>query len=60
VDLHIIPFIGGTRLSQLTVPAVRAFEDRLLDEGRSEAMARKVLARARSLNVDSARDSLSC
>jgi integrase len=52
VDLHIVPFIGGTRLSQLTVPAVRAFEDRLLDEGRSEAMARKVLASLSSILTD--------
>src|SRR5215510_10808824 len=29
VDLHIAPILGGLRLSQLTVPLVRGFEDRL-------------------------------
>jgi integrase len=41
VDLHIVPFLGGLRLSQLTVPIVRGFEDRLRREGRSSAMVRK-------------------
>jgi integrase len=52
VELHILPFIGGTRLSQLSVPAVKAFEDRLLDEGRSAAMVRKVLASLSSILTD--------
>src|SRR5262245_49289012 len=29
LDLHIVPMIGALRLSQLTVPLVRSFEDRL-------------------------------
>jgi integrase len=42
LNLHIAPLIGSNRLSQLTVPAVRAFEDKLrLD--RSPAMVRRVL-----------------
>jgi integrase len=41
VDLHIVPLIGGVKLSQLSVPMVRAFED-ALRKGRSPAMVRKV------------------
>src|SRR5512132_2826678 len=33
--LHIAPFIGGVKLAQLTIPLVRAFEDRLRREKRS-------------------------
>jgi integrase len=42
VDLHITPFLGALRLSQLTVPLVRGFEDRLRQDGRSPIMVRKV------------------
>lgn len=52
LDLHIAPFIGATLLSRLTVPAVRAFEDTLIDEGRSPAMVRKVLVSLGSLLAD--------
>jgi integrase len=41
--LHIVPFIGRVRLAQLTIPLVRAFEDRLRRENRSPAMVRKIL-----------------
>jgi integrase len=41
VDLHIAPILGGLRLSQLTVPLVRGFEDRLRRDGRSPVMVRK-------------------
>jgi integrase len=41
VDLHIIPMLGALRLSQLTVPLVRGFEDRLRRDGRSPVMVRK-------------------
>ena len=41
LDLHIVPLIGAVKLSKLTAPMVRAFEDKLrLD--RSPAMTRKV------------------
>jgi integrase len=43
LDYHIVPFLGGVRLADLTVPLVRAFEDRLRTEGRSPAMIRRVL-----------------
>jgi integrase len=39
---HIVPLIGGTKLSRLTVPTIRAFEDRLRQD-HSAAMVRKVL-----------------
>ncbi len=35
VDLHIVPFIGAKKLSELNVPAVNAFADTLRDNGRS-------------------------
>jgi integrase len=41
VELHIIPILGALRLSQLTVPLVRGFEDRLRRDGRSPIMVRK-------------------
>jgi integrase len=51
LDYHIVPLIGGTKLSQLTVPAVRAFEDRLA-KGRSPAMVHKVLRSLGSIVAD--------
>jgi integrase len=39
-DLRITPILGTLRLSQLTVPLVRGFEDRLRGDGRSPAMVR--------------------
>ena len=39
--LHITPILGALRLSQLTVPVVRGFEDRLHRNGRSSAMVRR-------------------
>jgi integrase len=52
LELHIAPFIGSTLLSRLTVPAVRDFEDKLLDEGRSPVMARKIIGGLGSLLAD--------
>jgi integrase len=40
--LHITPILGALRLSQLTVPLVRGFEDRLRQDGGSPAMVRNV------------------
>src|SRR5215471_5358325 len=40
-ELHIAPVLGTLRLSQLTIPLVRGFEDRLRRDGRSPAMVRK-------------------
>lgn len=41
VRLHIVPFIGGTKLSQLTAPAVNLWQDALRKAGRSPATIRK-------------------
>jgi|tagenome__1003787_1003787.scaffolds.fasta_scaffold20986539_2 integrase len=43
VLLHINPFIGAKKLSELTAPAVAAFADRLREEGRSAEMIRRVV-----------------
>ncbi|ESZ70586.1 integrase [Mesorhizobium sp. L103C119B0] len=53
LKLHIEPFIGTTLLSQLTVPAVREFSDKLREHGRSQAMIRKVLGSLGALLSDS-------
>jgi len=42
VELHINPFIGGAKLSQLTAPMVRQFEDQLRRD-RSPDMVRRVV-----------------
>jgi integrase len=52
LDIHIVPFVGDTRLSALSVPGLRAFEERLTDEGRSPAMVRKILVSLGSLLAD--------
>ena len=49
---HILPFIGETLLSKLTVPVAREFEDRLRQEGRSTAMVKKVLTSLSSIMAD--------
>jgi integrase len=41
LDTHIVPFIGSMKLSDLTVPLIRAFEDKLRDAGRSPMMVRR-------------------
>jgi integrase len=43
VDLHIVPFIGAKKLSDLTVPAVSNFADRLREVGRSAEMIRRAV-----------------
>jgi integrase len=43
VKLHIVPFIGAVKLSELTVPAVSAFADRMREAGRSPEMVKRVV-----------------
>jgi integrase len=50
--LHIEPFIGDTLLSKLTVPAIREFEDKLRQEGRSPVVTKKVLTSLGSILSD--------
>lgn len=50
--MHLEPFIGTTLLSQVTVPAVREFADRLHANGRSQVMVRKILGSLSALVAD--------
>ncbi|WP_281930909.1 tyrosine-type recombinase/integrase [Roseibium album] len=52
VRLHIKPFIGSLKLSKITVPAVRAFQDELRDNGRSAAMNSRVTVSLGSILSD--------
>ena len=52
LDLHITPFLGRTKLSKLTVPAIRAFADQLHAAGRSATMVRYVIRSLGSLLAD--------
>ena len=49
---HIVPFIGGIRLTELSAQTVRKLEDRLREEGRSPVMVRKVIGSLGSLLAD--------
>ena len=51
LDKHIIPLIGAVKLSALTVPMARAFEDRLRAD-RSPAMVRKIMGMLGSVLAD--------
>jgi integrase len=52
VALRIVPILGGLKLSQLTVPLVRGFEDRLAADGCSPVMVRKARRLLGSLIAD--------
>jgi integrase len=52
IELHIVPFLGSTPLSELTLPMVRDFIDQLRRAGRSPAMVKKVLVRLGSMLAD--------
>ena len=52
VELRIVPVIGALRLTQLTVPLVRGFEDRLAADGCSPVMVRKTRRLLGSLIAD--------
>lgn len=41
--MHILPFIGAKKLSEMHAPSVNAFADRLREEGRSPSMVRRVV-----------------
>ena len=52
LERHIVPLIGHVKLADLTVPAVRAFADKLRDYGRSPAMIRKAIGDLGSILAD--------
>ena len=49
LELHIVPFLGTTKLSALTVPLIRDFADKLQAQGRSTVMVKRVLISLGSL-----------
>ena len=52
VKYHINPLIGPVKLSQLSIPRVRAFEERLREEGRSPYLVRAVLRSVGAIIAD--------
>lgn len=58
IDLHIVPFIGETKLSALTPTAVHSFTDRLHEEGRSANMIRRVVVSLGSIFKEARRRGL--
>ncbi|RVG83232.1 tyrosine-type recombinase/integrase [Sinorhizobium meliloti] len=50
--IHIVPFIGASKLPSLSIAKIRAFEDQLREAGRSAAMIKKVLVSLGSLLAD--------
>jgi len=42
LDVHIVPYLGRMRLSQLSAPLIREFEDKLRHGNRSLAIIRRV------------------
>jgi len=52
LDQHIVPIIGSLKLSDLNVPTVRNFEDKLRADGRSPAMVRKIMTSLGSILAD--------
>jgi integrase len=52
LDLHIRPFIGAVKLADLSPAGVREFRNRLIAEGRSRAMAQKVIGSLGAILAD--------
>ena len=52
VSVHILPRLGHYKLASLTTPKIHAFADKLLEDGVSRAMARKVLTSLKALFGD--------
>lgn len=50
--LHIAPLIGETKLSKVTVPFVRTFQEQLREQGRSPAMIKRVTVSLGSILSD--------
>jgi integrase len=57
INIHIVPLLGGTKLSRLTRPAVESFRDQLL-ETRSRALTRKVLTSLKGILSEAQRRGL--
>lgn len=50
--MHIVPYLGASKLPSLSIAKIRAFEDELREAGRSAAMIKKVLVSLGSLLAD--------
>lgn len=51
--LHIIPFIGGLKLTALTTAKIRSYQDELEDAGRSPSMVKRAVSALGTLLSDS-------
>jgi hypothetical protein len=51
-NLHIAPFIGDTKLPDLTIPTVRSWQDRLRKADRSSTMVKRVTVSLGSILAD--------
>lgn len=58
VRLHITPRIGTMKLSRITAPAVNAFVDQLLVDGRSREMCKRVLVSLSAIVTEAQRRGL--
>jgi len=52
LELHIKPFGGTVKLTKVTAPWVRSFQDKLRDNGRSPAMIKRVMVSLGSILAD--------
>lgn len=52
LNLHITPLVGSTKLTKITVPWVRTFQDDLRETGRSPAMVKRVTVSLGSILAD--------
>ena len=58
-DIHIYPFVGAKKLTDMTVPTCNAFADQLREAGRSGAMIKKVVRSLGSIFKEARRRGLS-
>jgi integrase len=56
LNLHIVPFIGLNKLNKITVPFVQSFHSKLLENGRSPAMAKRVIVSLGSILANAQAD----
>jgi integrase len=52
LDMHIVPYLGDIKLADLTAPMVRAFEDKLREDGRSPSKIRRTRGELSMLLAD--------
>lgn len=52
LDLHIIPLAGSTKLTKISAPWIRAFQDELREKGRSAAMVKRITTSLGSILAD--------